>query len=147
MPDQIGGDDLARLRDDIAETIFSSSLGGEVRVFATGLFAERRPGFDGDFAIGFGRQHQDGFAGVDLGFDLGHPAWSDRRARAIERLQVLDFMLRVPGKAFAAIAGLGRSGPSGGEAAIKVGVIALDDADLGTGLAWNEVALAFPPIP
>ena len=65
------GDDLARLRDDVAEADLLVLLrDGEMRVLAAGESRQRLPGLDRDLAVGLRRQAQDHFAGVDVGLDL-----------------------------------------------------------------------------
>ncbi|MNO99513.1 hypothetical protein D3C76_912840 [compost metagenome] len=60
------GDDLARLRLDVAEANRLVRLGrGQVAVVAAGEFRQRGPGLDRDMAVGFRRQAEDDFGGVD----------------------------------------------------------------------------------
>ena len=77
------GDDLARLRDHVAEADLLVFLGDrEMGVVSPGEAFERRPGLDRDFAIGLRREAQDHLAGVDGAVDAGQPlGWPPPRSR------------------------------------------------------------------
>ena len=80
MPDQVG--DVMILRGCAwmsRKRIFSSSRVSARWVWSRPvIFAERLPGLDGDLAVGFRREIEDDFRGVDVGLDtrptLGRPA-------------------------------------------------------------------------
>ena len=76
-------DDLARLRDDIAEADLLVLLRQrQMGVLAARGLAERLPGLHRDLAVGLRRQHQDHFGGVDVGDDAAPgPCWRLRDAR------------------------------------------------------------------
>jgi hypothetical protein len=89
MPDQVGdGDDLARLRGDVAEADLLVFLDHrQMRVLAPRRLFQRLPCLDGDLAVGFGRQHQHHLAGVDRCFDLRHALGRPIDMRAVQRLR------------------------------------------------------------
>ena len=124
------GDDLARLRDDVAEADFLVFLrDGEMAVVTPGEAAERFPGLDRDLAIGLRREAEDHLAGIDVAFD---PRQALARALlgdgAVEPLEEVDLMLGIPAHALAAIAELGHQRSERGEAFVEVGIVALDHA-------------------
>ena len=68
------GDDLARLRLNVAKAnFFVLAVNPKVRMVQAGLFAQRLPGLDGNVPIGFGRQMQHHFAGVNVSLNFGMP--------------------------------------------------------------------------
>jgi len=119
----------------------------EMGVFAAGGLRQRLPGLDRDFAVGFGRQREDHFGGVDVATDaseaLGRPLLGHH---AVELLQQFDFMLGVPAHALAAIAELAHQRPKRGKALVEVGIVAFDHGDGRHGLAGDRLDLAFFPI-
>ena len=67
-------DDLARLRDDVAEADLLVLLDGSARWACSRpvVFDSACPGLDRDLAVGLRRQHQQHFGRVDVGVDAGH---------------------------------------------------------------------------
>ena len=71
------GDDLARLRHDVAKADLLVLLRDrEMGVVAPGESAQRLPRLDGDFTVGLRRQRQHHFRRVDVGVDLRADPWS-----------------------------------------------------------------------
>ncbi|OIQ72903.1 hypothetical protein GALL_454660 [mine drainage metagenome] len=114
---------------------------------APGDPGQRGPGLHRDMAVGFGRQHHDGFCGVDVGQDprsiLGRAFFEHH---AVEFSQRLDLVLRIPGDALAAVADLVHQRTQRGEAFEGVGIVVLDHGDLRRGLAGNQLALVLLPV-
>ena len=116
-------------------------------VFAAGESAQRFPGLDRHFAVGFGRQCQQHLGGVDVGLDPGQALGRSFFGHdAVQFLQKIDFVLRVPAHAFAAVAELGHQRSERGEALVEVRIVALDDGDLRHRLAGNGGNLALLPV-
>src|SRR5690606_10029600 len=111
------GDDLARLGDDVAKADLLLFLAlSQVQVVATGYLREGVPGLEGDLAVGFRGQHQDGFTGLDVAFDARASGGGPLGDHPVQPAQQLDFPLRVPGEAFAAVAQPLQFGAQRGEA-------------------------------
>jgi hypothetical protein len=67
-------DDLARLRDHIAEADLLVCLGsGEMSMFPPGKSTERSPGLYRDLAVRLGREAQNDFTGIDIRIDARKP--------------------------------------------------------------------------
>ncbi|MDT4833457.1 hypothetical protein FQZ97_670650 [compost metagenome] len=87
-------------------------------------------------AVGFRRQREDHFGGVDGRFDL-RPALADALLAhaVVEVAEELDFVLGVPGDALAAIAQRVQQRAEGGELLVGGRVVALDHCDVRAVLA------------
>src|SRR5690606_1573930 len=141
------GDDLARLRGDVAEADLLLFLAfGQVRVVAPGHLAERLPGLDRDFAVGLRREHQDRLAGVDVVVDLGPAGGRAVEDAPVEVAEQFDLGLRIPAYALAAVAELLERRAHRSEAREGVGIIPLDQRDTGHRLARNRIDLALQPV-
>ena len=88
---------------------------------AAGLLAERFPGLYGDFAVGFGRQAQDGLDGVHVGCELGLARCCAGPHRAVQGGQEVDFVAGVPGDALAAVTGCFQQRPEAVNLAYRFG--------------------------
>ena len=97
--------DLSRLRGDVTEPDLVMVLAfRQMRMLTPrGLF-QCFPCFDRYFAIGFGRQHQDGLGGIDCGFHNRAPLGHALGPNAIQRPKVSDFSFSVPTDALTAVA-------------------------------------------
>src|SRR5215472_10416608 len=115
---------------------------------APGHLAERLPSLDRDLAIGFRRQIQNDFGGIDIGVDarpaLGRPAVIDP---VVQLTKTANLALGVPAYSLAAIAEPVGERAECSEAAVGVGVIPFDDSDLRRRDTRHEVALAVLPVP
>src|SRR5215472_7979622 len=94
---------------------------------ATGRLPERPPGLDGDLAVGFGREIENDFGGVDVGIDA-RAALS--RAPIIHPIvqvaQARYFLFGVPGDPLAAISESLGQGAKRCETPIRVEIVAFD---------------------
>src|SRR3546814_20052886 len=109
-PDR-GGNDLARLRDDVAEAdrlVFLAS--GQVGVVAAGEGTQGFPRLDRDVAVGLRCQVPHHFTRIDCAFDLRRPLAAALVASAVVWLdEDLDFIPGIPLHSLAPIADLNRT--------------------------------------
>ena len=142
------GDDLARLRLQIAETDRLVLLAfSQVGMAASGEGLERGPGLDRDLTIGFRRQMQDDLAGIDRGLDL-RAALADAvfGNGVIELAEEFHLVPGIPVQALAAVAELVQQRAQRGEFLVQVRVVALDHDHRGHGPAGDRLALAALPV-
>ncbi|MCY1219418.1 hypothetical protein D9M72_313920 [compost metagenome] len=142
------GNDLARLRLDVAETdlvVFAAH--GEVGMVAAGDLAQRLPGLDGHVAVGLGREGQDHLGRVDRGIQARTALAHARLGHAVvDAGQLVHLVLGVPVDALAAVAQLVQQGAHRGELAVDVVVVAFDHDHVRRGLARHQVAFAQLPV-
>src|SRR5262249_27866961 len=118
----------------------------QVSVIAARLLAERRPGLHGNLAVGLRRKMQDDFGGVDIGLDAGTTRTRAAVDPRVELAELTHLLFSLPADAFAAVTEPVGERPKRGQAAVGIGIVALDNGDLRRGHARHEIAFAFFPV-
>src|SRR5690606_8378244 len=141
------GDDLARLRLDVAEADRLVLLGQrQVAVVAAGELRQRGPGLHGDVAVGLRRQAEDDLGGIDGRLDL-RPTQADALLAhdVVQLAEEIDFILGVPVDALAAVAELVEQRAEGAELLVGGRIVALDHGHVWAVLARLRIdASGFP---
>jgi hypothetical protein len=101
-----------------------------MRVIAARLLAERRPGLHGNLAVGLRREIEDDFGRVDVGLDAGAARGLATVDPRIELAKTAHLVLGIPADAFATVAEAVGERTKRGKAAVRIGIVALDDSDL-----------------
>ena len=118
-----------------------------MRVIVTGLLAQSLPGFDGDFPIGFGRQHQNNLSCINIGLDFGHAFTHALIGHPTVQLpQRLHFMVGIPADALAAISQFFQKRTKRSKLLIEIGVVPLHHRNLRHGLTGDRVYLTLFPV-
>ena len=142
------GDDLARLRRDIAEADLGVMRAfGQMGMVPAGGFLQLLPRLHGHFAVGFGGKHQDHFRRVDRGVQLGQP-FRDAliQHHPIQIAQMANLDLGIPVDALAAVAELLQQRTDRGELLVKAGIVPFDRDIVRRGLAGDQVTFALLPV-
>ena len=117
-----------------------------MRVVAARVGAQRRPGFDGHLTVGFRCQRQNDFGSVNRRFNARTPDGRAVQLGVVQLFKQIHFAVGVPVDPFTAITQFFEQRSYGSEALIGVRIITLDNHQVRSSAARNQVTLAFFPV-
>ncbi len=109
-------------------------------------FGECIPRFYRYLAVGFRRQGQNHFSGIDRAVDQWTPFMRAIQLAVVKLTQQLDLSIGIPGDALTTVANTFQQRSNGGETLVGLGVVTLDLNQRRHGFAGDQRALAFFPI-